>query len=45
MITEETLIKLTKDEIIALLLLSKKTQAKTTSIIHSYKEVLNERNN
>jgi len=45
MITEETLIKLTKDEIIALLLLSKKTRAKTTSIIHSYKEVFNENNN
>jgi hypothetical protein len=45
MITEETLIRLTKDEIIALLLLSKKTQSKTASIIHSYKEDLNERNN
>jgi len=45
MITEETLIELTKDEIIALLLLNKKTQAKTTSIIYSYKEVLDERNN
>jgi len=45
MITEETLIELTKDEIIALLLLSKKTQAKTTSIIYSYKEAFDENNN
>jgi hypothetical protein len=45
MITEETLIKLTKNEIISLLLLNRKTQPKTASIINSYKEVLNESNN
>jgi len=45
-ITEETLIKLARKEIIGwLLLLNNKIGSKTASIIHSYKEVLNESNN
>jgi len=45
MITEETLIELTKNEIVGLLLFNKKTKTKTIPIINSYKEVFDEDNN
>jgi len=45
MITEETIIELTKGEIVGLLLFHKKTKTKIIPIINSYKEVFDENNN
>ena len=45
MITEETIIELTKSEIVGLLLFHKKTKTKIIPIINSYKEVFDENNN
>jgi len=45
MITEETIIELTKGEIVGLLLFHKKTKTKIIPIINSYKEVFDEDNN
>ena len=45
MITEETIIELTKSEIVGLLLFHKKTKTKIIPIINFYKEVFDENNN